>query len=555
MTKSPLANTLPLNARPCQGEFLTTQQPHLFLVVDAGRPCRGAARVCLDGIREIVFGRGVPTSTTDAGVGRVVVAVDDDHMSRAHATIERRRDSGWQILDRGSRNCTLIHTAGEGTRRVRTDIPDVLLDGDWIEMGQTLLRFRALVDCAPAGPRMLAILPDDSCLSSILPALQLQFAEVAAIAQHPFGAVLIKGETGTGKELLARALHSLSPRSAQEFVSVNCGALVREHARAELFGIEKDSYTDVKPKQGFVRRSRRGTLFLDEIGKLPVDVQDLLFRVLEQGEIQAVGADRIETIPRDELNVVFAANEDLGQLVQRDRFRADLHARIGTSVIELPALRDRWEDLGLILAQLLHHLASERIVNRSVEEVVFTVESIRTIILGDWPWNIRGLRDALRATLMRTSSLEIGAREFEKSLRLQSGVAGASGASKSAEGGGRRVRTDAPSSINDEPSSGPVRGSSEPPVLNEEQQKLRNAILARYAKIVLEQGKYRGAKTAVAKAFNYPAVNLFCKLEQRLHIKESDYLEAVRALQRELRDSDNLSDGVPQDEAGDTESG
>jgi DNA-binding NtrC family response regulator len=480
--------------------------PHLIVSLEAGRPSLGATRIRLDSIQTVLLGRGA-TSAVRLDGERVAIELADPFLSKEHAAFARRQEE-WVVDDSGSRNGTFVYQAGSSPVRVAAGQPMPVADGAWIRIGRTFLRFRAALPCAAqdqVGPvvRLSAELAPPG-LISVLPELEQQFDQVETLARQPFRGVLISGETGTGKELLARALHDLSPRARRPFVSVNCGRL-GEHAHAELFGVEGRTFANAEAKQGFVRKARGGTLFLDEIGKLALDVQDSLLRVLDNGEIQPVGADRTETIPLEELNVVFAANEDLGRLARAGRFLPDLRARLGAIELKLPPLRDRMEDVGLIFAQLFRQLHAEHLLP-DAEGVPLSIEATSAIVTGSWPWNIRGLREGLRAELVKRADKELGPESFEEALQRQ------------AEGA--------------EVGDGPARPSRRR-LLSEEQERRRGEILAIYAEYVLSKGE-RGAKSHVAAALGYKGVAYLAKDELRLGITRGDY-EQVVGEQRDAR--------------------
>ncbi|MCB9552402.1 MAG: sigma 54-interacting transcriptional regulator [Myxococcales bacterium] len=193
--------------------------------------------------------------------------------------------------------------------------------------------------------------------------------------------VLLHGETGTGKELTAAALHRASPRAARPFVPVNCGAIPRELIDAELFGSVPGGYTGARHRDGLMVRADGGTLFLDEIGDLPLAAQVVLLRVLETGEIRPVGDDRPRRV---DLRLVCATHRDLPAMVAAREFRADLYHRLATLVIEIPPLRDRLEDLPLL---------GRALVGAGVERL--SPAAWAALADHDWPGNVRELRNVL----------------------------------------------------------------------------------------------------------------------------------------------------------------
>ena len=210
--------------------------------------------------------------------------------------------------------------------------------------------------------------------------------------------VLVCGESGTGKELAARAIHRRSPRSARQFVSINCGALPDELLESELFGHVKGSFTGaVRDKQGLFAAARGGTFFLDEIGEMSPATQVKLLRVLQEREAIPVGGT--EAIPVD-VRVVAATNRDLEDEIKRGRFRTDLYYRLNVINIHLPPLRDRREDIPIFVKEFLAHIAAER--GEAPKSLAPEAEAV--IMAYDWPGNVRELENALERAVTLTKS-------------------------------------------------------------------------------------------------------------------------------------------------------
>ncbi len=205
--------------------------------------------------------------------------------------------------------------------------------------------------------------------------------------------VLITGETGTGKELVARAIYQSSPRKKNLFVKVNCAALAEGVLESELFGHERGAFTDAYiQKRGRFELADKGTLFLDEIGDIPLTTQVKLLRVLQEGEFERVGAE--ETIKVD-VRIIAATNQNLAQAIKEKRFREDLFYRLNVVSLALPPLRKRKEDIPL-LAQYL--LRKHRTLNKQVEGI--SKEALDCLISYPWPGNIRELENTMERAII-----------------------------------------------------------------------------------------------------------------------------------------------------------
>jgi formate hydrogenlyase transcriptional activator len=209
--------------------------------------------------------------------------------------------------------------------------------------------------------------------------------------------VLIYGETGTGKELIARAIHNLSPRSSKTFVKLNCAALPAGLLESELFGHEKGAFTGaVTQRIGRLELADHGTLFLDEVGEIPLELQPKLLRVLQEQEFERLGSTR--TI-RTNVRLIAATNRDLATMVKEQKFRADLFFRLNVFPVELPPLRERSEDIPL----LVRHFAEEfsRRMKRTVETI--SSETMNALCQYYWPGNIRELQNVIERSVILTS--------------------------------------------------------------------------------------------------------------------------------------------------------
>jgi formate hydrogenlyase transcriptional activator len=214
--------------------------------------------------------------------------------------------------------------------------------------------------------------------------------------------VLVTGETGTGKELIARAIHKRSPRAARPFVSVNCGAITPSLVASELFGHEKGAFTGATQRRlGRFELADGGTIFLDEAGELPGETQVALLRVLQERAFERIGGTK--PIPVD-VRVIAATNRDLDQAIADGSFRRDLYYRLNVFPIEMPSLRDRAEDIPLLVEYLAHRYATKtgkRIANVSRK-------TIDLLTAYDWPGNIRELQNVIqRAVILCDETLVV----------------------------------------------------------------------------------------------------------------------------------------------------
>jgi formate hydrogenlyase transcriptional activator len=209
-------------------------------------------------------------------------------------------------------------------------------------------------------------------------------------------AVLILGETGTGKELVARAVHDESPRKHGRYVKVNCAAMPAGLIENELFGHERGAFTGALTRtDGRFQQAHGGTLFLDEIGELPLELQPRLLRVLQERECERVGGGC--TI-RVDVRVIAATNADLEQMVLQRRFRADLFYRLNVFPILIPPLRDRLDDIPLITRHLVRMLSSQ--MNKSVCEIAD--EALKCLRRHTWPGNVRELQNVIERAVIRS---------------------------------------------------------------------------------------------------------------------------------------------------------
>src|SRR2546430_13377046 len=220
--------------------------------------------------------------------------------------------------------------------------------------------------------------------------------------------VLIYGETGTGKELVARPLHNLSPRRASAFVKLNCAAIPTGLLESELFGHEKGAFTGaISQRVGRFELAHRGTIFLDEVGEIPLELQPKLLRVLQEREFERLGSTR--TL-RTDARLIAATNRDLKTMVEDQKFRPDLYYRLNVFPIYVPALRERSEDIPLLVNHFAQRFA--RRMNRTIETI--PAETMAVLTRYPWPGNIRELQNLIeRAVILSHGSvLQVALRDF-----------------------------------------------------------------------------------------------------------------------------------------------
>ena len=227
------------------------------------------------------------------------------------------------------------------------------------------------------------------------PALESTLAEVQRVAPTD-STVLVLGETGTGKELIAHAIHNLSPRCGCPFIKLNCAAIPFDLLESELFGHEKGAFTGaVAQKLGRFEMADTGTLFLDEIGDLPLALQPKLLRVLQEQEFERLGSGRTHHI---NLRLVAATHRDLAQMVARNEFRSDLYYRLNVFPVVVPPLRERREDI----RQLVLHFAEvfARRMGKHIEQIPET--TMDAFIAYPWPGNVRELQNLIERAVIRS---------------------------------------------------------------------------------------------------------------------------------------------------------
>ena len=328
----------------------------------------------------------IPITTPSVLIGRssgeLIIRIDGDQtsieipdgrVSGRHARIEGRGDR-FHIEDLNSKNGTL-----RNGQRVTAMTP--IRDGDVLELGHSQFVYRSTT---PYGPRdvMAPWTVDDTPLETFHGPLAGRLDALSRVAPTSVP-VMIRGESGVGKEVAAHAVHALS-RRAGNFVAVNCGALPETLIESELFGVERGAFSGAdRARPGLIRSAHGGTLFLDEIGELPLSAQVKLLRSLQERTVTPVGGHQPVQV---DFRLVTATHRRLEEKVEREEFRGDLLARIEGFTLELPPLRQRREDLGLLIRTLA--IASH-------DEVTLSRTAARALMLHEWPFNIRQLEKVL----------------------------------------------------------------------------------------------------------------------------------------------------------------
>ena len=238
----------------------------------------------------------------------------------------------------------------------------------------------------------------------------LSVLEQAARAAQSDVTVLIRGETGTGKELVAEGIHLASARRANPFVTINCGAIPAELLESELFGYVKGAFTGAaNPKKGRIELASRGTVFLDEIGDLPMDLQGKLLRLLQSHEIAKVGSTVNQIL---DVRIIAATHRDLKRMVAEGRFREDLYYRLNVVPIELPPLRQRTEDI----PELVHHFLHRARHRHSREKVKLPASLFSHFSSYEWPGNIRELENVVERLVVLASGDQITEEDLPRAL-------------------------------------------------------------------------------------------------------------------------------------------
>lgn len=362
----------------------------------SGAPVRGLRA-------EVVEGPDLGKSAVSEGPCLSIGVASDNDLVLTDATVSRyhveliRSDRAIQLEDLGSTNGTLLEV---GNRQVQLS-KATLEPGLVVRLGNTKLR----VDDGEVSE--IEALKDDrwSDMVGRSPSMRTLMARLERAA-HSDTSVLILGETGVGKEMVAQSIHEQSKRSNGPFETIDCGALLPTLVNSELFGHEKGSFTGADSKYaGAFQRAQGGTLFLDEIGELPKETQTALLGALERRQIRPVGGER--AIPVD-VRVLAATHRDLRMEVNAGGFRQDLYYRLAVVMVRVPPLRERSEDIPLLVEHFATALGQQ---GRAAE--LFTPEVIKSLKSHQWPGNVRELRNYVEAALALGESPSLNSDDAE----------------------------------------------------------------------------------------------------------------------------------------------
>jgi transcriptional regulator with GAF, ATPase, and Fis domain len=312
------------------------------------------------------------------------LVLQDSAVSRFHCRL-LREEGAWRVRDWGSLN---------GTRLENVRIRDADLPQDaTLALGDSVVRVRAI---APAEEAVVPNIPAFGQLAGTSVAMRKLFALLERVGPSDIN-ILIEGESGTGKELVANEIVQRSPRAERSFVVVDCGAISPSLVESELFGHVRGSFTGAdRDRIGAFEAADGGTVFLDEVGELPLELQPKLLRAIEAQEIRRVGETRTRKV---NVRVVSASNRDLEREVNRGGFREDLYFRLAVMCVRVPPLRERLDDLIILVRVFLQALGVPD------EERLFTAAVLAEMARHDWPGNVRELRNYVeRSVVLRKAS-------------------------------------------------------------------------------------------------------------------------------------------------------
>ena len=344
---------------------------------------------------------GIPR---EEAIGRFCSDVFRSSMCESDCALRQTLVSGRPVI---GKSCYIIDSSG---RRIPISVSTAVLRDARGQIAGGAETFRDLSEIEELRQELQGRSHVGDLVSSS-PIMQRVFEVIPAVAASP-STVLILGETGTGKELVARTIHEQSPRRGSPFVAVNCGALPDTLLESELFGYKAGAFTGAsRDKPGRFALARGGTLFLDEIAEVSPALQVRLLRFLQERTFEPLGAVRSETA---DVRIIAATNRDLADMVRKGSFREDLYYRVNVVRIELPPLRNRTEDIPLLTEQFITHF--NRIQNKSVKGI--TSEALSLLIAHNWPGNIRELQNVIERAFILCDRGPIGVSHLPEYLSL-----------------------------------------------------------------------------------------------------------------------------------------
>jgi transcriptional regulator with GAF, ATPase, and Fis domain len=330
------------------------------------------------------------------------IVVTDETVSRYHCRIVQE-EAGYLLCDLGSTNGTFVNGV-----RVREAF---LHTGSTIGIGQSEVQFFATQE-------KVEIIPSPKNRLGDIIGKNVKMRELYAVIEKiaPTGAtVIIEGETGTGKEVVAQTIHKLSPRAGSSMMVFDCGAVPKNLIESELFGHEKGSFTGaIMTRQGLFEMAHGSTLFLDELGELPSELQPKLLRALEQREIRRVGATRSLKV---DVRIIAATNRQLEEEVRSGRFRQDLFYRLSVVRLFLPPLRERTDDIPLLVESFLHDHAYNRLPDGNRKCSHLSADALELLLAYRWPGNVRELVNAVERAVSFASSDVITPDDLPEAIR------------------------------------------------------------------------------------------------------------------------------------------
>lgn len=386
-------HTLGQTASPDTGDQEPVRYARLYLLFECDRPHASSMSISLAHLPELHIGRGEVRSLSPS---RSELRLPDRWLSSRHA---RLQDSfgRWILQDEDSKNGCRVNGALVKRKELR--------DGDLLELGRSLFVFRSDADDGSLPVHDLQAAPASALPISLNPELCQEIAKIDKLASTDIS-ILILGESGSGKEVVAQHIHRTSQRRGA-FVPVNCGALPAGLVESELFGHKKGAFSGaVDEHKGLVRGADAGTLFLDEIADLPSAAQATMLRVLQEKEVRPVGATVSHSV---DLRTISATHLDLDARVEAGSFRRDLFARIAAYRMTLPPLRDRKEDMGILIAAFLREKPDARLS--------LSIEAARALLAYPWPLNIRELRSCFATACVLSEGNRIELQHLPQAVR------------------------------------------------------------------------------------------------------------------------------------------